>query len=272
MRAPRDPPTTLAQIDREAYIYFGAGVTVAWQMARPGVGRGVARHSRTLEDPLQRLRATMAYVYAVALGTDDDRAAIARHVNRAHRPVRGDGYNAFDSELQLWVAATLYKGAVDLHALFEGPLSLANREAIYRQAWAFGRTLQVDDAQWPPDAQSFERWWEQQQTRLSVDDEVRAYMQAVLRGGNAPFYFRPGLRLQAFVTRGLMPPRLRELFALPWDARDARNWTRFTRLAPRVYWALPAALRHWPARYFLAQLRKRYGSERTPDSQTRRVR
>ncbi|PBJ82094.1 hypothetical protein CMZ84_13170 [Lysobacteraceae bacterium NML93-0399] len=73
-------------------------------------------------------------------------------------------------------------------------------------------------------------------------------------------------------TRGLMPPRLRELFALPWDARDARNWTRFTRLAPRVYWALPAALRHWPARYFLAQLRKRYGSERTPDSQTRRVR
>src|SRR5690606_7209061 len=61
---------TLADINREAYILFAAGATVAWQMARPGVGRGVARHSRTLERPLDRLHATMAYVYAVTLGTD----------------------------------------------------------------------------------------------------------------------------------------------------------------------------------------------------------
>jgi len=37
---------TLADINREAYIYFGAGATVAWQMAMPGVGRGVTRHSQ----------------------------------------------------------------------------------------------------------------------------------------------------------------------------------------------------------------------------------
>ena len=68
-------PPTLAGINREAYIYFGAGATVAWQMARPGVGRGVARHSATLERPLERLRATMAYVYAVTLGSDAQRGA-----------------------------------------------------------------------------------------------------------------------------------------------------------------------------------------------------
>ncbi|AOH37229.1 oxygenase MpaB family protein [Luteimonas sp. JM171] len=84
-----DPPppnrVTLAHINREAYIYFGAGATVAWQMAMPGVGRGVANHSTTLERPLERLRATMAYVYAVSLGSDAQRAAIARHVNRGKR-------------------------------------------------------------------------------------------------------------------------------------------------------------------------------------------
>src|SRR5690606_29986237 len=128
---------TLARINREAYIYFGAGATVAWQMAKPGVGRGVATHSRTLERPLERLRATMGYVYAVTLGSDEQRAAIARHVNRAHRPVKGPGYSAFDRELQLWVAATLYRGALDVYRLFEGPVPEQAREALYREAWAF---------------------------------------------------------------------------------------------------------------------------------------
>jgi uncharacterized protein (DUF2236 family) len=133
MLRPTSPPT-LAAINREAYIYFGAGVTVAWQLAKPRVGRGVARHSRTLDHPLQRLRATMSYVYAVTLGTDVDRAAIARHVNHAHRPVMGPGYNAFDRDLQLWVAATLYRGAVDVYEFFVGPVPAHAREALYGKA------------------------------------------------------------------------------------------------------------------------------------------
>lgn len=261
LSGPTAQRTTLAGINREAYIYFGAGATVAWQMARPGVGRGVAEHSRTLERPLDRLHATMAYVYAVTLGDDADRARIARHVNRVHAPVRGDGYSAFDPDLQLWVAATLYRGALDVHALFDGPVPAHEREALYRDAWGFGRTLQVRDGQWPADADAFEHWWTVQVERLSVDDQVRAYMQAVLRGGNAPWYLRPLMPLQGFVTRGLLPPRVRELFDLPWNARDERRWRRFKRYAPRLYWAMPRVLRHWPARYFLGRLRSRQASD-----------
>lgn len=248
----------LAEITREAYIYFGAGATVAWQMANPGVGRGVARHSATLERPLDRLRATMGYVYAVSLGTDADRAAIARHVNRAHAPVRGPGYNAFDRDLQLWVAATLYRGAVDVYELFVGPVPAAARERLYRQAWAYGRTLQVEDGRWPADVAAFDAWWEQQLARLEVDDEVRAYMQAVLDGGRSPWWVRPALPLQRLATAGLLPPRLRELFGLPWDAARERRWQLFRRWAPRIYWATPRWLRQLPARYYLNQLRRHH--------------
>ena len=247
---------TLAGINREAYIYFGAGATVAWQMAMPGVGRGVARHSQTLQRPLDRLRATMGYVYAVTLGTEADRARIARHVNRAHRPVHGDGYNAFDPALQLWVAATLYRGALDVHALFAGPVAREDRESLYREAWAFGRTLQVRDEDWPPDVAAFERWWETQERSLSVDPEVRAYLQAVLAGGRAPWYLRPAMPLQHFVTRGLLPPRLRALYGLPWSRRDENRWQAFRRWAPRLYWTAPRVLRQWPARHYLGQLRR----------------
>ncbi|WP_372013839.1 oxygenase MpaB family protein [Pseudoxanthomonas sp. 10H] len=254
MPTPDPARVRLADINLESYIYFGAGAAVAWQLADPGVGRGVARHSETIRRPLSRLRATMAYVYAVSLGTDADRAAIARHVNRAHAPVRGEGYSAFDRDLQLWVAATLYRGGVQMYELFVGPVPEASRESLYREAWAFGRTLQVDDAQWPPTADAFDAWWDARQRHLHVDAEVRAYFASVLAAG-APWYLRPALPLQAFVTRALLPPHLRKMFDLPWTAADERRWRRFRHWAPRLYWTLPAWVRHWPARFFLRQLR-----------------
>ena len=249
----------LADINREAYLYFGAGAAVAWQMADPGVGRGVARHSTTLERPLDRLRATMTYIYAVSLGDDEDRRAVRRMVDRAHAPVRGPGYNAFDRDLQLWVAATLYRGALDMYQLFVGPLGGPAREHLYRQAHAFGRTLQVSDDQWPADADAFEHWWNARLATLRVEPEVRDYMQAVLRGGRTPWYLRTALPLQRFATRGLLPPALREAYGLPWSARDEQRWQQFRRIAPRLYWMTPAWLRHLPARRVLADFRRRQG-------------
>jgi uncharacterized protein (DUF2236 family) len=246
----------LADIVREAYIYFGAGAAVAWQMADPGVGRGVATHSLTLERPLHRLRATMSYVYAVVLGDDEDRAAVARHVNRAHAPVRGPGYSAFDPDLQLWVAATLYRGAIDVHELFVGPVPAGARETLYREAWAYGRTLQVDDACWPADVDAFDRWWAQRRDAFHVEPQVRDYLHAVQRGGRTPWYLRLLLPMQRFATAGLLPPDVRALFGLPWTARDERRWQAFRRWAPRFYRWMPAFLRHAPARYYLHGLRR----------------
>lgn len=247
-------PLRLGDIAREACIYFGAGAAVAWQMAMPGVGRGVAAHSRTLERPLGRLHATMRYVYAVALGDDADRAVVASHVNRVHAPVRGPGYSAFDPDLQLWVAATLYRGAVDVHELFFGPVPAASRESLYREAWAYGRTLQVDDARWPPDVGAFDAWWEMQRTGLAVEPLVRDYVHGVLHRG-APWFLRPLLPLQRLVTAGLLPADVRALYGLPWGARQARQWRRFRHWAPRLYGRLPARLRHLPARWILRSLR-----------------
>ena len=255
-------PLQLADITREAYIYFGAGATVVLQMANPGVGLGVARHSATLERPLDRLRATMSYVYATTLGSEQERAAVARHVNRAHVPVRSPLYNAFNPDLQLWVAATLYRSAVDLYHLFVGPLSPANQETLYREAWVYGNTLQVEDAQWPATVREFEPWWEAQRAGFSVDAEVREYVHQVLQGGSAPWYTRGLLPMQRFVTRGLLPDDLRRDFHLPWSEQDQHRWILFKRWAPRLYWLLPALLRHLPARFYLHDLRKRMATQR----------
>lgn len=265
MQAIIPPQVTLATINREAYILFGAGAAVAWQMALPGVGRGVAAHSQTLQRPLARLRATLAFLYAVSIGDKTDRDAIAAHINRAHRGVKGNGYNAFDPELQLWVAATLYQGALQMYELFVGQVPVASRQSLYRQAWAFGRTLQVRDEQWPPTVGAFDQWWQQQQAVLSVEPAPRQYLQALLDGRHASWWLRPALPLQSFATRALLPEQLRHAYGLAWDSRDEQRWQRFKRWAPRLYWKIPAFIRHCPARYYLKQLRRQSAASKHPD-------
>ena len=59
----------LADFVGESMLLLGAGSTVLLQLADRGTGHGVADHSTTLQRPLDRLRTTMTYVYAVTLGT-----------------------------------------------------------------------------------------------------------------------------------------------------------------------------------------------------------
>jgi uncharacterized protein (DUF2236 family) len=119
-----------ARIDpaSEAIILAGAGRAILLQLASPGVGHGVARHSTFAENPVDRLHGTLMYVYAVMAGTPDDRALAQRYVRRKHEPVHFGGseevpaYDARDPELQLWVAATLYDTAILVHDLVLGHL------------------------------------------------------------------------------------------------------------------------------------------------------
>lgn len=251
------PPARLGDVSLESFIYLGAGAAVLLQMAHPAVGAGVAAHSATLRRPLDRLRNTMAYIYALTLGSEEDRRAIVRLVNRAHGPVRAERYDAFDPELQLWVAATLYRGGVQLAELFHGRLPAAAADALYREAAVYGTALQMPASLWPADRAAFDAYWDRMVATLRVQPQVQHYVDALLGGGAVPWWLRGLMPLQRFCTRALLPPAVRTAFALAWTERDESRWQRFQRWAPRLYWALPRLLRHLPARIMLADLRRR---------------
>lgn len=102
----------------EAVLIAGGGAAILLQVADPRVARGVARHSDFASRPTDRLNATLRYVYAQVHGTVSERRFSARLVRYAHAPVRGRAeggvaaYSASDDDLQLWVAATLYRTAI----------------------------------------------------------------------------------------------------------------------------------------------------------------
>src|SRR6202012_353888 len=95
----------------DGVLIAGGARAILLQVADPTVAAGVARHSDFAHRPVERLRNTLTFAYAVVLGTPDDAAAVSAHVNRAHRPVN----RADDQQLQLWVAATLYDTAALVH-------------------------------------------------------------------------------------------------------------------------------------------------------------
>ena len=239
-------------------MLLGAGAAILEQLAMRPVGLGVAEHSTTLERPLDRLRATLTYVYVLALGSPDEQRAVTRMVNRAHAPVRSAGrYDAFDPDLQLWVAATLAHEGARLHEQVFGPRGADVRERVHRESAVYATALQVPAAAWPADVAAFERYWQASLRRLEPDPAVQAFARRLLSPRGQPLVVRLLLPLQSLMARGGVPAEVREVLALPWSPRDQRRYELFWRGFPPVYRRIPRGVRSLPARFYLRDFRRR---------------
>ncbi|HET8559146.1 MAG TPA: oxygenase MpaB family protein [Marmoricola sp.] len=248
----------LAEVASEACVLLGAGAAVLEQLAMRPVGLGVAERSTTLERPLERLRTTLTYVYVLALGSPEEQRAVARMVNRAHAPVRSPGrYDAFDPDLQLWVAATLAHEGARLHQQVFGPGSTGFRERVHGESAIYATALQVSPAAWPADAAAFERYGQGSLRRLEPDPAVQAFARRLLSSRGQPLVVRLLLPLQSLMARGGVPAEVREVLALPWSARDQRRYELFWRVFPPVYRRIPRPVRSLPARFYLRDFRRR---------------
>jgi len=253
----------LTDVVAEAVMLAGAGSAVMYQLARKEVGLGVLEHSTTLDRPFDRLRTTLTYVYVMALGTEDERRAVADMVDRRHRTVHSPGrYSAFDPELQLWVAATLAHTGETIRERVFGPMDPRTRERVYRESWVLGTALQVKPEQWPPTRAEFDHYWRSSLELLAPDPAVQRYAARLLSSRAAPLPARPVQPLLSLVTRGNLDARTRDVLALPWSRRDQARYDRFWRLLPPVYQRVPRVVRHLPAGVVMADFRRRTRSGR----------
>src|SRR5262245_43221427 len=137
---------------------------VIMQLARPGVGYGVVESrvesGRVDLHPIKRARTTFTYLAVATGGSPEQKAAFRRAVNRAHAQVYSTDespvqYHAFDRDLQLWVGACLYKGAVDIYRSFIGEMDVQTAERHYSEGVPLGTMLQVPEDMWPKDRAAF---------------------------------------------------------------------------------------------------------------------
>lgn len=251
------PSVTIADLLHEPGVLLGAGSAVMYQLAVYGVGKGVAEHSTTLQRPLDRLRTTMSYVYVMGLGTDEERKAIARMVNRAHGPVKGEGYTAFDPALQLWVASTLAEVAREMWEKLHGPLDELTLEHLYREGQIYGNALQVKPEMWPATRADFDAYWTRMQDEFRSDEQIRKYASVLISTSHAKWFQKPITPLISLITRGNLGPEAREVLGLPWSKKDQRRYDLFWAVARRVYWWVPRWLRRLPAELTMKDIRRR---------------
>ncbi|MDT7591841.1 MAG: hypothetical protein QOH45_1372 [Pseudonocardiales bacterium] len=263
--------STSASVDiRELAI--GAGLlagpaNVIMQLARPGVGYGVVESTvdsgKVTLHPIKRARTTLSYLAVTTLGTDEERMLYRRGVNRSHAAVRSTEsspvpYNAFDVDLQLWVAACLYVGFQDTYRLFGTPLDPVTWERIYRESAVLGTTLQVPPDRWPADLAAFQRYWDSALEQVSMDDPVRDYLTDLIMLRHLPLPLRAAFgRFSRFVTTGFLPQRFRDEMRLPWDARRQRWFDRIMAVLRAVVRVSPPVLRTFPFNLYLIDLRWR---------------
>ncbi len=244
---------------------------VIMQLARPGVGYGVVESrvesGRVDLHPIKRARTTFTYLAVAMAGSDRQKAAFRRAVNRAHAEVYSTSespveYNAFDPELQLWVAACLYKGGVDFYRMFVGEMDDDDADRHYREGMTLGTTLQVPPEMWPADRAAFDKYWQESLDRVHIDDTVRDYLYPIAVGR------MPGIRLPErlqrladqpglLITTGFLPQRFRDEMRLPWDAAKQRRFDRLMAVLRTANNLLPRFVRRFPFNVLLWDLDRR---------------
>jgi uncharacterized protein (DUF2236 family) len=238
---------------------LSGAANVIMQLGRPGVGYGVAESrvesGRIDKHPIKRARTTFTYLAVATHGTDEQKAAFRRAVNGAHAQVYSTAespvsYHAFDPNLQLWVAACLYRGVEDVYRLFIGDIDDETAAQLYRDSMALGTTLQVPAEMWPPDRAAFEEYWQKSLELIHIDDTIRKFLYPIAANRSAiplPRMIRNPLEgLSLLMTTGFLPQRFRDEMRLPWDARRQRRFDRiiavtrfFNNLAPRFIRQFP---------------------------------
>lgn len=262
-------------IDGAALLASTANVVM--QLARPAVGYGVLESTvesgQVTRHPLRRIRNTVTYLSVAFLGTEEERAYCRRQVNRSHAQVRSAAgspvsYDAFDPRLQLWVAACLYRGMTDVHAMLHGPVDEAVADAIYRECRRLGTTLQVPEHMWPADRAAFERYWARALAELRIDPPVRDYLDRLIEldylPGPVSAAFGP---VNRFLTIGFLPPPFREQLQVRWTERDQHAFAFLIGMVAVVNRALPGPVARFPFNACLQDLRLRrlLGTGHVPD-------
>ncbi len=274
-----DPPRTGGPHRRRIAADYGlmgvallAGpANVIMELARPGVGHGVAESrvesGRIDRHPIKRARTTFTYIAVANSGTDVQKAAFRRAVNRAHAEVYSTPdspvpYNAFDPELQLWVAACIFKGGIDIYRTFVGEIPEDEADRIYRDGMSIGTTLQVPPEMWPPDRAAFDRYWEESLEQVHIDDSVREFLYPIavarIKGVPLPDWLRTPLEsFNLLITTGFLPQRFRDEMRLPWDDAQQQRFDRLMAVIGAVNGVLPKVIRQFPFNLMLWDLDRR---------------
>lgn len=255
----------MKRIVSESISLEGGVAAVLLQIAHPGVGKGVARHSDFQYRRLERARRTVIYIYCMTFGTPEEKRRITDATHRAHAHVKGADYDANDVDSQLWVAATIYWSMVESYEMVFGKLDDERGERVYREFSVMATALRVPPEKWPKDRAAFKVYWDDALTKLEISEEAKGVAKDVIDKKGLPWgitwlYATVKGPFSRPLTTEMLPEFVRNEFGIPsttYSRAMARMVTGFN--AAVTPW-LPVAVREFPKNYYMADMRKRFAA------------
>ena len=249
---------------------------VIMQLALPGVGYGVmesrVESGRIDRHPIKRARTTFTYLAVATGGTPQQQRAYRTAVTRVHAKVFSTPdspvtYNALDPELQLWLAACLYKGGVDVRRMFIGEMDEQTADRHYRESRALGMMLQVRPEMWPADRAAFDAYWYGQLEKIHIDDAVRGFLYPIAVARMGAFRLPGGIQrvnesIALLITTGFLPQRFRDEMKLHWSPGRQREFDALLTAIRLGNNLAPSFIRNFPFNLLLHELNWRIRSGR----------
>ncbi|MGH9246556.1 MAG: oxygenase MpaB family protein [Acidimicrobiales bacterium] len=130
------------------------------QVAHPLVAAGVEQHSDYEDNPWRRLYRTLEVISVMTFGTPARSARMAELLRLRHAAVKGvssDGqpYRALDTDLLLWVWATLLDTLVTTYERHVRPLRDQERAQVYEEWKLVGRASRIPASRLPESWSAF---------------------------------------------------------------------------------------------------------------------
>jgi uncharacterized protein (DUF2236 family) len=241
-----DEHSITRRINRENILLLGGGRALLMQLAHPKVAAGVDEHSDFRANPIRRLRRTIRMTMAIVFGDRETALAAARGVNQAHARLQGAGYRALDTDLLLWVYATLADTALVTYEVFVKRLQPREREEFHQEFKLLGELLGIPRDRFPNTVGDFDEYMEQMVSSGPVRVDARARELAAQIMKPRVWLLRgPVMIPMNVVTTGLLAPA-REQYGLSWGPRQQRVYGVAVAVVPRVIALTPPLLRVWP--------------------------
>jgi len=244
---PFGPDSMMWRINRERIVLLAGPAAAVLQVAHPQVAMGVAAHSKFRTDSIGRLHRTLEAVYSVAFGTSEEVERVRDGVARAHRPVRGEGYSAFDQDAQLWVLSTLIMGSVNMYQRFVGKLTVPELDRFLEENAQFGEVFGLDPVMLPKSWGGFERYYaETLNGPLLGSHPLCAEVANAVIKPQAPWFVRALSPVFRAVVIEYLPPALRERLQIDSGSLTGVLWFILDRSLRFIIRMTPAPLRYAP--------------------------
>jgi uncharacterized protein (DUF2236 family) len=218
---------------------------------------GTMLSTKAGEWPFKRLVRTAKAQETIFLGTKEESDRILARVRNQHERVAGSlseaagahaagaTYSAFDPELMLWTLAVIADSGRAMYETMVRPLAPAEREALWQDYRRFGELFGMPPDAAPATYPEFAAWFAGKLASpdLQATPHALAFAPTVAFEHPVPRAARLNLAAQNLLIKGTLPPRVREVFGIPWGARQESAFRALAATHRRTHDLMPYAVR-----------------------------